>query len=395
MSPFKKLRKKVKQTISQWVYNLTDWRLNKSVAIADNTLVIVKNDFIGDYILFRNFLPYIKQSEKYKNYKIILIGNITWKNLAETLDAEYYDEMIWVSFDKLFKDLGYRSRTIKSILSRGFNTLFYPVYSGDPYTELFFISKIKAREKIKFSPSSLEALKGIEPFNVLIHTRHPDLFEIYRYKEMFEVFLETSIEKFQWRPLSSDSYTYQSVPEKRYVVFFPGSSAHLKRWHPSNFVQVANYLIKQYNYTVVLAGSKKDNRHADAILSGVEEQFQKQIIDLTGKTSLLDLANLIKQSELLLTNDSASIHMAAVLDKEAVCVFMGENYGRFAPYPKEVYNKGKFICPPDVNLLVKDKEETNTFLSLDYNPDINAITPQVVIGAVEELLREKQQVTVE
>jgi ADP-heptose:LPS heptosyltransferase len=375
------------------VYSLTDFGSGKRVKTEDNTLVIIKNDFIGDYILFRNFLPYIKQSQKYKNFKIILIGNITWKNVAETLDAEYYDEMIWISFDKLFKDLGYRSRTIKSILSRGFSTLFYPVYSGDPYTELFFISKIQAQEKIKFSPSSLETLTTIEPFNVLIHTSHPDLFEIYRYKEMFELFLDTPITNFEWRTLFSPSHSYQSVPEKPYVVFFPGSSAYLKRWHTSNFAQVANYLIHQYNFTVVLAGSKKDNKHANAIIAGVDVSVQKQLIDLTGKTSLLDLANLIKHSELLVTNDSASIHMAAALDKEAICVFMGENYGRFAPYPKEIYAKGKFICPADVQLLVKDKGEYNTFLSLDYNPNINAISPEAVIAAAEEVLRKKQTTT--
>lgn len=389
MSPFKKVRKKIKQIISQVIYGLTDFGLGKHVEAEDNTLVIVKNDFIGDYILFRNFLPYIKQSQKYKDYKIILIGNITWKNVAETLDAAYYDEMIWISFDKLFKDLGYRSRTIKGILSRGFKTLFYPVYSGDPYTELFFISKIKAREKIKFSPSSLEALTNIEPFNVLIHTTHPDLFEIYRYKEMFEVFLDTPITHFEWRTLFSPSYVYQNTPAKPYVVFFPGSSAHLKRWHTSNFVQVANYLIRHYGLTIVLAGSKKDNKHANAIIAGVEVSLQKQVIDLTGKTSLLDLANLIKHSELLITNDSASIHMAAALDKEAICVFMGENYGRFAPYPKEIYAKGKFICPKDVQLLVKDKREGNIFLSLDYNPNINDISAEDVIAAAEEVLSTK------
>ncbi len=394
MSPFKKARKKFKQILSQLVYSLTDLGLGKRVQTEENTLVIIKNDFIGDYILFRNFLPYIKQSEKYKDFKIILIGNITWKNVAETLDAEYYDEMIWISFDKLFKDLGYRSRTIKSILSRGFTTLFYPVYSGDPYTELFFISKIKAQEKIKFSPSSLEALTNLEPFNVLIHTSHPDLFEIYRYKEMFEVFLETPISDFEWRTLSSPSYAYQGVPEKPYVVFFPGSSAHLKRWHTSNFAQVARHLIQQYNYTIVLAGSKKDNKHADAIIADLTESEQKKLIDLTGKTSLLDLANLIKHSELLVTNDSASIHMAAALNKEAICVFMGENYGRFAPYPKEIYAKGKFICPPDVELLVKDKGEGNTFLSLDYNPNIHAISAEVVIVAAEEVLSKRQTTTV-
>lgn len=394
MSPFKKFKKRIRLAINQTIYRLTDWGAEKKVKIEEKTLVIVKNDFIGDYVLFRNVLPYIKQSEKYKDYKIILIGNITWKNLAETLDAEYYDEMIWIAFDKLFKNFRYRSRTIKTILSRGFDTLFYPVYTGDYYTETFFISKIKARTKIKITPLSLDELKGEQIFNAMIRTPHENVFEVYRYKELVELFLGISIPGFKWRTLSSDAYASQPVTEKPYVVFFPGSSAYLKRWDTSNFVNVAKHLIKHYNYTIVITGARKDTKYARSIISGLGKQYKNQLIDCTGKTSLMDLASLIQHSDLLVTNDSVSIHMAASMNKEAVCVFMGENYGRFMPYPKEVYSNGIFICPPSVKTMVKDKEgETNTYLSLDYNPKIDEISPQAVIDAVEVIINKKQKDT--
>jgi ADP-heptose:LPS heptosyltransferase len=392
MSPFKKFKKSIRLAINQTLYRLTDWGAEKSAKIEEKTLVIVKNDFIGDYVLFRNVLPYIKQSEKYKDYKIILIGNITWKNLAESLDAEYYDEMIWIAYDKLFKNFSYRSRTIKSILSRGFDTLFYPVYTGDYYTETFFISKIKANKKIKITPLSLDTLKGKQIFNQMIHTPHENMFEVYRYKEIVELFLGISIPNFKWRTLSSDSYTSQPVTEKPYVVFFPGSSAYLKRWDTSNFVKVAKHLITQHHYTIVLTGAKKDSKYAKAIIAGLGNQYSNQLIDCTGKTSLLDLASLIKHSDLLVTNDSVSIHMAAATGKEAVCVFMGENYGRFMPYPKEVYSKAIFICPPSVKAMVKDNEETSTYLSLDYNPKINEVSAEAVIDAVENIVSKKQKI---
>jgi len=390
MSPFKKFKKRIRLAINQTIYRLTDWGSGKNVAIEEKTLVIVKNDFIGDYVLFRNVLPYIRQSEKYKDYKIILIGNITWKNLAETLDAKYYDEMIWVAYDKLFKNFRYRSRTIKSLLSRGFDTLFYPVYTGDYYTETFFISKIKANKKIKITPLSLDALQGEQIFNSMIHTPHENVFEVYRYKEIVELFLGISIPNFEWRSLSSDSYSSQPVTEKPYVVFFPGSSAYLKRWHTSNFVKVAKHLIKHYNYTIVITGARKDTKYARAIMAGVGKEYRNQLIDCTGKTSLLDLASLIKHSDLLVTNDSVSIHMAAAQAKDAVCVFMGENYGRFMPYPKEVYSQGTFICPPSVKALVSDNEDTRTYLSLDYNPKIDEISPEAVIAAADIILQKKQ-----
>ncbi|MDB5272925.1 MAG: heptosyltransferase family [Chitinophagaceae bacterium] len=390
MSSFKKIRRKIKQDIRQAIFYLTDFRMNKKADVREKTLVIVKSDLIGDYILFRNFLPYIRQSEKYKDYKITLIGNAAWKSIAEALDSAYYDEMIWVSFDRLYKNLGYRSRIIKDILSKGYETLFYPVYSGDAYAEQFFIKKIVAKDKVKILSAESDRKKETqEVFNVVIESKHADVFEIYRYKELVETFFEISIPAFEWRSLTPESTQLAPLPEQPYVVFFPSSSAYLKRWHTSNFAKVADYLIKQYDYRIVLTGSKKDRKYAKAILSATKDEYRQHIIDLTGKTSLLDLAHVIGHGELLVTNDSVSIHMAAALNVKALCVFMGENYGRFAPYPKEVYAKGKFLCPPDVERLVSAQKTSPVFLSLDYDPDINAISVERVIALIEEMMKTK------
>ena len=392
MSPFKIIRRKIKRSFWRVVFSITDFRLTKNVNITEKTLVFIKNDLIGDYILFRNFLPYIKQSKKYKDHKIILIGNTVWKNIAETLDADYYDEMIWVSFDRLNKDLVYRTKTIKNILSKGYETLFYPVYSGDEYTEQFLITKITAKEKIKYAQPLPELGTKVNPcFTQILRSTHRYLFEIYRYKEMFEMFLDVSIKGFEWRNLNADATKH--IPVKRYIVFFPGSSAYLKRWGTTNFVAVANYLIENYAYQIVLAGTNKDGKYASAIINGTDKKHQDRFIDLTGKTSLLDLANIINRSDLLVTNDSASLHMAAAVNKETVCMFMGESYGRFTPYPKEIFSNGRFICPPDVEKLVQAQSTSPVFLSLGYNPDINAITPEHVITAIEDLLSTKQKYT--
>ena len=41
----------------------------------DKTLLIVKTDGIGDYVLFRNFLGIIRSSDKFKDFKITLLGD--------------------------------------------------------------------------------------------------------------------------------------------------------------------------------------------------------------------------------------------------------------------------------------------------------------------------------
>ena len=48
---------------------------NKKITVTERSLIIVHTEAIGDYILFRNFIEQIKNSEKFKTYKITLIAN--------------------------------------------------------------------------------------------------------------------------------------------------------------------------------------------------------------------------------------------------------------------------------------------------------------------------------
>src|ERR1700712_2602520 len=55
------------------------------------TLLVVKNDGIGDYVLFRNYLQVLRKSDKYKGYKIYLLGNPLFEELSRHLDASIID----------------------------------------------------------------------------------------------------------------------------------------------------------------------------------------------------------------------------------------------------------------------------------------------------------------
>ena len=57
-------------------------------------IVLFRHDGIGDYVLFRNFIEVFKKSLKFVDYKITLLGNSAWKDLAEFLDKDFIDEFI-------------------------------------------------------------------------------------------------------------------------------------------------------------------------------------------------------------------------------------------------------------------------------------------------------------
>lgn len=87
--------------------------IKSSKEIKPKSLLLIRLDAIGDYVLFRNFIEVLKKSEKYKDYSITLLGNIAWKNLQEELDGEFIDNFIWLDRDRFNKDFLYRYQKLQ------------------------------------------------------------------------------------------------------------------------------------------------------------------------------------------------------------------------------------------------------------------------------------------
>ena len=94
----------------------------KRYEIKSNTLLLIRLDSIGDYVLFRNFLEWVKESKKYNNYNITLCGNIIWKDLAETFDRDYVNDFIWLNRKKFYSNLKYKFQLLKNINKSGYET---------------------------------------------------------------------------------------------------------------------------------------------------------------------------------------------------------------------------------------------------------------------------------
>ena len=64
-----------------------------SLPFKSNRILIVRLDALGDYILFRNYIRCIKHAPKFKGYKLTLLGNIGFKDIAEAYDKNVIDEI--------------------------------------------------------------------------------------------------------------------------------------------------------------------------------------------------------------------------------------------------------------------------------------------------------------
>ncbi|MDR2436322.1 MAG: glycosyltransferase family 9 protein [Puniceicoccales bacterium] len=108
----------------------------------------------------------------------------------------------------------------------------------------------------------------------------------------------------------------------QHVLLFPDSRRHEKQW--PFFCELAESLARAYPRL----------RFAIVGQSPVHWRFsQSNVANLAGKTSLVDVLNLIKRCDLVVANDSAPAHIAAAMQRRIVVLFGPTNFLEHGPYP--------------------------------------------------------------
>lgn len=98
-----------------------------------------------------------------------------------------------------------------------------------------------------------------------------------------------------------------------------------KRWPEAYFAELAQALTRQ-QHAVWLLGSKKDV----AIGAEIERLSGGSAHNLCGKTSLDDAVVLLSAADLVVTNDSGLMHVAAALNRPLIAIY-GSSSPRFTP----------------------------------------------------------------
>ena len=324
-----------------------------------DVLLIVRLDGIGDYILFRDCIRFIKESGAYKGYKLLLLGNATYKDIAENQDANDIQNFLWVDINKTRWNLSYRKRLLDTINAYKVHTIFHPTYSRCFYVDEL-IKNVNAQAKYAVDGDTRNILSWVKRISNTYYSRMLTLsneivFEFQRNKNITEQFLHTAIAitKPQFKLFSS-----ASVTEGKYVVVFPDAIAKNRLWPVNKFAEIAGYLIDKYGYDVVVAGTNKND--AEYIAKKVNSN---KLRDVTLQTTLIQLAELIREAELLISNDTSAVHIGVAVNANVICVSNGNTYGRFVPYPEQIYSRIITLFPDEIeNEKLSDVQASKKYL---------------------------------
>ena len=367
-----------------WIFLLMNRLKNQTRTLHPDTLLIVRIDLIGDYVLFRNFLAALRQSE-YRHYRITLCGNIVFKNLAENLDKDVVDDFIWIDRLRFLKDKTYFLTILKRIHDAGFQVALQPTYSREIYGDLL-INASQALRRIgvdgDLTNQTKEQRRLTDAFYTkLIKTDAAPKFEFYRNKEIVEQVIQEHIDLKRPRIILPTG-TPVEIPAGDYAVIVVGASHQRKQW--PNFHQVVVHVARRYGLSIVLVGhGKRDQQTIRAVM-------QKSAIgdahNFCDKTTLVQLADVINRAGLVVSNDTAAVHLAAAVGTPTVCVTLGAHAYRFNNYPPEMGVAIKFVFPDKIDALIRNGGFSEYQAEYNGEVDIQSIPTDKVLRAIDEVM---------
>ncbi|HXK59718.1 MAG TPA: glycosyltransferase family 9 protein [Acidobacteriota bacterium] len=100
------------------------------------------------------------------------------------------------------------------------------------------------------------------------------------------------------------------------IVVHPGSGGLLKNWPPRQFAETIR-LLRDAGKSVIVLEGEADTHAVRELMTDIEGEH----IPLLREASLLEVAGVIKASQLVIANDSGIAHLAASVGTPLICLF--------------------------------------------------------------------------
>jgi lipopolysaccharide heptosyltransferase II len=158
-----------------------------------------------------------------------------------------------------------------------------------------------------------------------------------------------------------------------------GERAVFKHWPAGKFSQLADKIVELLGGKIIILGDSSEQ----ALTKEVIRTLRHKPIDLTGKTSIRELAGVLIRMRLVVTNDGGPLHMAAALGVKTVSIFGPVDEKVYGPYPPS----DKHIVITNKNITCRPCYKNFRFGGCSYNLScVKDITVDEVFTAVKGLL---------
>jgi len=294
--------------------------------------MLVRLDLIGDFIIWLDAAKEFRAL--YPEQRIVLFANATWANVAERM--LYWDEVVSIDVPRLRTDDWYRLSVLLQIQRRHFDIAIQPTYSREYVGDLCvraanFAQRIAHIGDDNNIHSALKA-KADAWYTNLVSEKISTTVELTHNANLIRHLGNPEFKSRMPRICRLEDLPQTLKIDTPYCVIVPGASWAPKMWPTSNFGYLAQEISQGLKLTTILCGTSEEKKICDQ----VARSTGATVINLAGKTTLIEMIELIRSAQLVIANDSAAIHIAAATNTRAVCILGGGHFGRFLPYQPEI-----------------------------------------------------------
>jgi len=113
-------------------------------------------------------------------------------------------------------------------------------------------------------------------------------------------------------------YSTFRIPHSEFRISISPGASHFTKQYPADYYSyLINMITDKLNAQIILLGSKNEKKLTAQIANGCK----KKILDLAGETDIMDMAVIIKNSELFISGDCGPMHIAAALNIPQIAIF--------------------------------------------------------------------------
>ncbi|NPA39621.1 MAG: glycosyltransferase family 9 protein [Thermodesulfobacteria bacterium] len=130
-------------------------------------------------------------------------------------------------------------------------------------------------------------------------------------------------------------------------------TAPWRGWKKQKFAELISKVAKM-GYFVILTGGKREYLLNEEVISLInEEKIKNKVFNFAGKTNLRELAYLLTNFEVFISNDTGPMHLSAAMGTKTIGLFGPNLPERFAPFGKgnvAIYKASNLNCSPCINV---------------------------------------------
>ncbi|MGE0172620.1 MAG: lipopolysaccharide heptosyltransferase II [Oligoflexales bacterium] len=287
-------------------------------------VLCVRLDAMGDVLMTSPAIRAVK--ERIEGCRITLLGSgsgCSTVPLLDCIDDAVCYEAPWMKSRGNGNFSLVDNTIVQKIKARGFDAaIIFTVYSQNPLPAamLCYWANIPLRlGHCRENPYSLltDWIPEVEPQE---RARH----EVQRQLDLVDAIgcrtedprIKVKVDRFAHGQMLEVAVEHGLDAKQEWIVMHPGATAQSRRYRPDGFAAAASELIDA-GFHIVWTGTEEDS----ALIRRIQGETRGTSVDLSGKLTLVQLAALIGEASLLISNNTGPVHLAAGLGTPVVDLY--------------------------------------------------------------------------